>query len=133
MSRSPLPPLRVLHHGLVDSTNERALAAVAAGRAQHGDLHVARGQSAGRGRRGSTWVSSDDAGLYASLVLLPAPPAPPPPAVTMLAGLALLDAVHDLGLSRARLKWPNDVMIGERKLAGVLVESRGFQADERRQ
>jgi BirA family biotin operon repressor/biotin-[acetyl-CoA-carboxylase] ligase len=48
----------------------------------------------------------------------------------MLAGLALLDALRALGLARARLKWPNDVVVGEAKLAGCLVESRGFQPDE---
>lgn len=130
MARPHLPPLRVLHHAVVDSTNERALAAVAAGSAQHGDVHVARGQNAGRGRRGARWVSAEDQGLYASLVLLPEPAAPPAPAITMFAGLALLDALHALGLQRARLKWPNDVVAGEAKLAGCLVESRGFQPDE---
>ncbi len=130
MARSHLPHPRVLHHAVVDSTNERALAAIAAGTALHGDVHVARGQSAGRGRRGATWASAEGRGLFASLVLLPEPPAPPAPAITMLAGLALLDALHGLGLTRARLKWPNDVVIGEAKLAGCLVESRGFQADE---
>jgi BirA family biotin operon repressor/biotin-[acetyl-CoA-carboxylase] ligase len=130
MARPNLPPLRVLHHAVVDSTNERALAAIEAGTALHGDVHVARGQSAGRGRRGARWESAEGQGLYASLVLLPPPPAPPAPGVTMLAGLALLDALRALGLSRARLKWPNDVVVGEAKLAGCLVESRGFQPDE---
>lgn len=130
MARSQLPPLRVLQHAIVDSTNERALASIAAGQAQHGDVHVARGQSSGRGRRGARWESAEDQGLYASLVLLPDPPAPPAPGITMLAGLALLDALRALGLARARLKWPNDVVVGEAKLAGCLVESRGFQADE---
>jgi BirA family biotin operon repressor/biotin-[acetyl-CoA-carboxylase] ligase len=130
MARPHLPPLRVLHHAVVDSTNERALAAIEAGTALHGDVHVARGQSAGRGRRGARWESAEGQGLYASLVLLPEPPAPPAPGITMLAGLALLDALRALGLSRARLKWPNDVVVGEAKLGGCLVESRGFQADE---
>lgn len=130
MARPDLPPLRVLQHAVVDSTNERALASIAVGSAQHGDVHVARGQTAGRGRRGARWASAEGQGLFASLVLLPEPPAPPAPAITMLAGLALLDALRALGLPRARLKWPNDVVVGEAKLAGCLVESRGFQADE---
>ncbi|HVS19810.1 MAG TPA: biotin--[acetyl-CoA-carboxylase] ligase, partial [Planctomycetota bacterium] len=129
MARPHLPPARVLHHEIVDSTNERAFAALAAGTALHGDVHVARGQTAGRGRRGARWVSSAGEGLFASLVLLPAPPAPPAPAITMFAGLALLDALHELGLVRARLKWPNDVVVGDAKLGGCLVESRGFQPD----
>jgi len=130
MARPHLPPARVLNHEVVDSTNERALAAIASGLALHGDVHVARGQTHGRGRRGARWESAEGQGLYASLVLLPEPPAPPGPAITMFAGLALLDALRALGLARARLKWPNDVIVGEAKLAGCLVESRGFQADE---
>jgi BirA family transcriptional regulator, biotin operon repressor / biotin---[acetyl-CoA-carboxylase] ligase len=130
MPRPLLPPFRVLHHGVVDSTNERALATIAAGTALHGDVHVARGQGAGRGRRGARWESAEGQGLYASLVLMPEPPEPPAPGVTMLAGLGLLDALRALGLSRARLKWPNDVMVGEAKLGGCLVETRGFQPEE---
>jgi BirA family biotin operon repressor/biotin-[acetyl-CoA-carboxylase] ligase len=123
-----VPPtvFRTILHGVVDSTNERALAAVAAGRARDGDVHVATAQTAGRGRRGARWESAPGQGLYASLVLRPTPPSPPAPAVTMMAGLAVLDAVHGLGLAAARLKWPNDVLVGEAKLAGILVETRGL-------
>ena len=117
---------RVIRYELVDSTNERALAAVAAGDARDGDVHVAQGQTAGRGRRGARWQSAPGEGLYASFVLMPPPPAPPAPAVTAMAGLAVLDALGELGLERARLKWPNDVLVGEAKLAGILVETRGL-------
>lgn len=115
--------------GMPASANERAFAALEAGTGLHGDVHVARGQSAGRGRLGARWESAEGQGLFASLLLLPDPPAPPAPAVTMFAGLALLDALHELGLVRARLKWPNDVIVGDAKLAGCLVESRGFRPE----
>lgn len=118
--------LRLVRHGVVDSTNERAFAALAAGTARHGDLHVASGQTAGRGRRGRPWRSTPDEGLYASLVLLPPPPGPPPAVLTVAAGLAVLDAVEALGVHGARLKWPNDVLVGEAKLSGILVEARGL-------
>src|SRR5688572_12997594 len=117
--------MRVLRHGVVDSTNERALASVADGSARHGDVHVAEGQSAGRGRRGNAWASARGEGLYLSLVLLPAAP-PRPVALTMGAGLAVLEAVHALGARAASLKWPNDVLVGDAKLAGILVEARGL-------
>lgn len=122
--------LRPIRHEVVDSTNERALAAVAEGQARHGDLHVARAQTAGRGRRGSAWASASDEGLYLSLVLLPSTP-PRPTALTMGAGLAVLEAVQALGARTARLKWPNDVLASDgagraAKLAGILVEARGF-------
>ncbi len=121
---------RLFQHDLVDSTNERALAAVADGTARHGDVHVAEGQSAGRGRLGRSWASASGEGLYLSVVLLPAS-RPNPAALTMGAGLAVLASVRALGAREARLKWPNDVLAPcaqsrEAKLAGILVESRGL-------
>ena len=120
--------IRVLRHELVDSTSERAFAELAAGRARDGDLHVARGQSAGRGRRGRSWVSAPDEGLYASLVLLPPPPPLAAVALTLAGGLAMRDAALalfpvDPGLA---LDWPNDLVLHGAKLAGVLVETRGL-------
>jgi BirA family biotin operon repressor/biotin-[acetyl-CoA-carboxylase] ligase len=120
---------RLFQHGIVDSTNERALAAVASGAVQHGDVHVAEGQSAGRGRLGRSWSSPAGEGLYLSLVLLPARPANPA-ALTMAAGLGVLEGVRALGAAAAELKWPNDVLAPEAgaraKLAGILVETRGL-------
>jgi BirA family biotin operon repressor/biotin-[acetyl-CoA-carboxylase] ligase len=116
----------LIRHQLVDSTNERALAAISAGEALDGDVHIAQGQTAGRGRRGARWESAPGEGLYASFVLMPPPLALPAPAVTAMAGLAVLDALRELGFERARLKWPNDVFVSEAKLAGILVETRGL-------
>ena len=123
--------LRLLRHELVDSTSERAFAELAAGRAQHGDLHLALGQTAGRGRRGRSWHSAPGEGLYASLVLLPRQPISPV-ALTLAGGLAVLDCARALfrGSSAAdpalALDWPNDLVAGGAKLAGVLVETRGL-------
>jgi BirA family biotin operon repressor/biotin-[acetyl-CoA-carboxylase] ligase len=110
----------------VDSTNEQALLAVAAGTARHGDVHLADEQTAGRGRLGRTWASPAGAGLYASLVLMPAAPAPPPETLTAAAGLAIVGAVTELGVQGAQLRWPNDVLVAGAKLAGILVETRGL-------
>lgn len=117
---------RILRHGIVDSTNERAFAALAAGKAQHGDVHVAEGQSAGRGRRGRSWESPAGTSLSASLVLLPGADAPlRPAAITMAAGVAVFDTVQDRGLAPPpRLKWPNDMLLGDAKLCGILAELR---------
>jgi BirA family biotin operon repressor/biotin-[acetyl-CoA-carboxylase] ligase len=120
------PLSRVFRHDRVDSTNERAFAALAAGEAREGDVHVAREQTRGRGRLGRAWESPAGEGAYLSYVHLPEPPAPPAPALTQAAGLAVLDLVRGLGVARARLDWPNDVVAGDAKLAGVLIESRGF-------
>jgi BirA family biotin operon repressor/biotin-[acetyl-CoA-carboxylase] ligase len=114
---------RVFRHGIVDSSSERAFVELAADRARHFDVHVAHGQTAGRGRLGRRWHSEPGLGLYASVVLLPPRPWAGP-ALTMALGLAVQDAVSALGLPRARLDWPNDVVVGAAKLAGILVEAR---------
>jgi len=124
--------VRPIHHGLVDSTSERAFAALAAGEARHGDLHVATGQTAGRGRRGRRWESAEGEGLYASLVLCPPQPLPAP-GLTMAAGLAVLDALDALAPEKGlRLDWPNDVVADGAKLSGILVESRGLDREHPR-
>ncbi|MBI5362326.1 MAG: biotin--[acetyl-CoA-carboxylase] ligase [Planctomycetes bacterium] len=118
--------LRRFHYASTDSTSERAFAALAMGKARHGDVHVADAQTAGHGRFGRPWHSPADEGLYLSVILLP--PAPPwhPGAVTVAASLAVHDAATELGLRGAWIDWPNDVMVGDAKLAGVLVETRGL-------
>jgi BirA family biotin operon repressor/biotin-[acetyl-CoA-carboxylase] ligase len=116
---------RQFRHASIDSTNERAFAALAAGTARHGDVHVALEQTAGRGRRGRVWVSPSGEGVYLSLILMPEAPLSPV-ALTTAAGLAVLDAARALGLQGASLAWPNDVMVGPKKLAGILVETRGL-------
>lgn len=124
--------LAPIEHDVVDSTSERAFAALAEGTARHGDVHCARAQTAGRGRRGASWASARDEGVYASVVLLPSAPVHPA-ALTMAGGLAAFDAVRALGVAGARLKWPNDLVVDSNeagelgaKLAGVLVETRGL-------
>lgn len=73
-------------------------------------------QTAGRGRFQREWVS-DEGGLWFSAVV-PAEPAILP----LVAGLAVCDALRELGVKNLRLRWPNDVMVGQRKLAGVLID-----------
>jgi BirA family biotin operon repressor/biotin-[acetyl-CoA-carboxylase] ligase len=121
--------LRVVRHGLVDSTSERAFAAIAAGGARHGDVHVAVGQTAGRGRRGTTWHSAEGEGLYLSVVIRPDDATLPPEAPSMAGALAVKEALEELGVGDLELKWPNDLLAGGAKLSGVLVESRGFDPE----
>lgn len=120
--------MRLHRYDVCDSTNERAFAAIADGTARHGDAHVASSQTAGRGRRGRAWFSPLGTGLYASVVWSPRGPSasPEPAALTMAGGLAVLDAARALGIEGAWLKWPNDLIVGDAKLAGVLVEARGL-------
>ncbi|MEO5823803.1 MAG: biotin--[acetyl-CoA-carboxylase] ligase [Vicinamibacteraceae bacterium] len=112
------------------STNDDALAWAAAG-APEGAWIVAGAQTAGRGRRGRVWASPPGAGLYVSVVFRPRAAAPADdPAMTLLtvmAGVAAVEAIVDATGVRATLKWPNDVVVDTagappRKLAGILAE-----------
>ncbi|MGH2950132.1 MAG: biotin--[acetyl-CoA-carboxylase] ligase [Solirubrobacteraceae bacterium] len=96
------------------STNERARALAAAG-APHGTLVTAGVQTAGRGRQGRTWTAPAGRALLLSLVVRD-----PDPLLPLRAGLG----VADLAGPGAKVKWPNDVLVEGRKVAGVLVESR---------
>lgn len=113
------------------STNDDAKRA-ARGGAPHGATWVAERQTAGRGRQGRTWVAAPgDALLVSVLVRTPCPPAHVPQ-LALAAGLAVRDAVALAAPGvEVRVKWPNDVVVDGRKLAGVLVEgvSTGSRVD----
>jgi BirA family transcriptional regulator, biotin operon repressor / biotin---[acetyl-CoA-carboxylase] ligase len=103
-----------LHLQTTGSTNDRARELAASG-APHGALVTTDVQTAGRGRQGRTWVAPVGSSLLLSLVLREFDPL-----VSLRAGLA----VADLAGADASVKWPNDVLLGGRKVAGVLVEAR---------
>lgn len=110
-------------HGAIDSTSLEAKRLAAAG-APAGTLVVAVSQSAGRGRQGRVW-QSPPGNLYASLVLRPDGPAARATQLSFVTALALADTVAVLlppgaGIS---LKWPNDVLVGGRKISGILLEA----------
>ncbi|MDD5308455.1 MAG: biotin--[acetyl-CoA-carboxylase] ligase [Deltaproteobacteria bacterium] len=91
--------------------------------AASGAVVVARRQTAGRGRQGRTWFSPGSGDLYLSLgVQADAKPDGLMPVVPLAAGVAAVDALVEAGATAARLKWPNDVMLDGRKLAGILCE-----------
>jgi len=103
-----------VHFRAVDSTNERARLLAAAG-APHGTLVTAAEQLAGRGRQGRRWSSPAGRALLCSLLLRE-----PPRLLPLMAGLAVAETVGDGAL----VKWPNDVLVHGRKVAGILVEGR---------
>jgi BirA family transcriptional regulator, biotin operon repressor / biotin---[acetyl-CoA-carboxylase] ligase len=103
-----------VHHRLTDSTNERARALAAAG-APHGTLVTADEQSAGRGRQGRAWTAPPRSAVLMSLVLRKLGEALP-----LAAAVAVCEALP----VPAAIKWPNDVWIERRKVAGILVEGR---------
>ena len=92
-----------------------------------GTVVLAEEQTAGRGRDGRTW-RSPLGGVWLGVLLRPPPPLPAPGVLSLRVGLVLADVVEAiLGVrptSRAGLKWPNDVLVDDRKVAGILCESR---------
>jgi BirA family biotin operon repressor/biotin-[acetyl-CoA-carboxylase] ligase len=103
-----------LHHREIDSTNRRARELASTG-APHGTLVTAGAQTAGRGRQGRRWEAPAGSALLCSLVLREFDAL-----LSLRAGLAVADVAGEA----ARVKWPNDVQVEGRKVAGVLVEGR---------
>ena len=107
------------------STNDVAARLAEAGAAE-GTTVVAESQTAGRGRHGRVWASPAGAGLYVSTIIRPertGPMAGNTAALTLMAGVALADAVREATGLLAEIKWPNDLMVERRKLAGILAEA----------
>ncbi len=111
---------RIHLYGEVLSTNA-VLRELARAGAPEGTVVLAGGQSAGRGRGGKTWFSPPGVNLYASVLFRPAIPPMSAAVFSFIASLALADAVRRLGLPAA-IKWPNDILVNRKKVAGVLSE-----------
>jgi BirA family biotin operon repressor/biotin-[acetyl-CoA-carboxylase] ligase len=109
-----------LHLRRTTSTNERARA-LAEGGAPHGTLVTAEEQSAGRGRQGRTWTAPPGRALLCSVVIRD-----PPRLLPLATGAAVADTVDTVAPAAqpAAIKWPNDVLLDGRKVAGILVEGR---------
>jgi BirA family biotin operon repressor/biotin-[acetyl-CoA-carboxylase] ligase len=111
----------------VDSTNRYLLAEAALGQAE-GVVAVADEQTAGRGRLGRTWEAVRGSALLVSVLLRPDLPPDRRHLVTLAAAVAAADAVHAVAGFEARVKWPNDLVVADRKLAGILAEADGAGA-----
>ncbi len=103
-----------VHFRLTDSTNARARELAGRG-APHGTVVTAAEQSAGRGRQGRTWTAPAGRALLCSVVIRD-----PPRLLPLAAGVAVAETVGP----DAQIKWPNDVLVDGRKVAGILVEAR---------
>lgn len=106
------------------STNEQAMKACQKDDC-HGSLYVAEQQTAGRGRRGRTWVSPFGRNLYFSLVWRFDQGMGALEGLSLLVGLALVKALEKMHINGCQLKWPNDLLYEHKKLAGILVEVNG--------
>lgn len=111
---------KIVYLSEVGSTNEEAKKLAGEG-APEGIVVIAERQTRGKGRLSRTWVSPGG-GIWLSLILRPKIAPSEAPKIALLAGLVAAKAISQLGLN-ARLKWPNDVLINERKVCGVLTEA----------
>jgi len=106
---------------VVGSTNREAHRLGQQG-APEGTVVIAEGQREGRGRLGRSWASPSGGGLYLSFILRPGCPPSGVALLTLVAGIAVASTVRAMGFE-PQLKWPNDVLIADRKVAGVLTEA----------
>jgi BirA family transcriptional regulator, biotin operon repressor / biotin---[acetyl-CoA-carboxylase] ligase len=112
---------QVLHHfEVISSTNDHARELAEEG-ADHGEVVIAESQTGGRGRRGRPWVSPPGLNAYFSVILRPDLPPARAPELTLLASVAICDALRQANVPAA-IKWPNDLLAQERKIAGILTE-----------
>lgn len=118
----------VFIHESLDSTNAQALREISSGLPAP-FIILAEQQSAGRGRRGRKWVSPFAQNIYYSLVLRVDGGMRQLEGLSLVVGLAVLGALRDCGDFEAGLKWPNDILVGNKKIAGILLELVGDPAD----
>ncbi len=125
-SRSLLTELMLVDE--VDSTNS-ALKRVELESRQSGLCMIANQQTAGRGRHGRRWMSAPGCCLMMSLYWQFDQPIEQLSALPLAVAVAISRSLSDLGMNRHRLKWPNDILVDGRKLAGILVETDQMQAN----
>ena len=109
------------HYFRVGSTNAEGMQAAANGAAE-GSVFIAEEQTAGRGRAGHSWVSEPSTGIYVSLLLRPQIAPADALLLSLIAGIAAFDAVAGTTGVRPDIRWPNDLLIGDKKFCGILTE-----------
>lgn len=115
------PPFIIHHYDSLGSTNDQLKAMIAA---PEFTCVVADEQTAGRGRRERTWYSAPGDGIYLSILFLPRSNSfSKLPLTALLAAIAVAETLIERGVAGVDIKWPNDVMVNERKICGVLAEA----------
>ena len=112
----------ILIHDSLDSTNNTALLEAQKG-IREGTVILADSQTKGKGRRDRQWYSESHVGIYLSTILKPSIPTEQMAQITLVAGVALVRAINDFSQAQAFLKWPNDIFLNHKKVAGILTES----------
>jgi BirA family biotin operon repressor/biotin-[acetyl-CoA-carboxylase] ligase len=125
--RQALPQFRIDYYDSLPSTQPVAAKLADAG-APSGTAVVADQQTAGIGRHGHSWHSEPESGLYVSVILYPPIEPATRPVLTLALGLAAAEAIARVAGLQCDLRWPNDIMIQDRKAAGILVQLAGNAA-----
>jgi len=117
---------RIHHFFKIDSTNSLAMTLGELGE-PHGTVVIAEEQTAGRGRAGHSWHSEKTNGIYMTVLLRPPVSPQQAPLITLVAGLAVRDAVIEQTGLTPDLRWPNDLLFGRKKFCGILTEMNAEQ------
>jgi len=111
----------IIYYNIIESTNTEARV-LAEGGAVHGTVVIAESQSKGRGRLGRIWYSPPSGNIYISLILRPEIPPFLAPQFTLAAGVGVAETVEEMAGIKPEIKWPNDLLIDNRKFCGILTE-----------
>ncbi len=111
----------IIYHDTVTSTMDAAFKVGMEG-ASEGTVICAESQTKGRGRMGRSWISPKGKGIYFSILLRPKLPPSEVAKLTLMAAVAVAEAVKNVAGVEAQIKWPNDLLVGRKKLAGILTE-----------
>lgn len=112
---------KIYYFDLISSTNDLAYSFAQNGH-KEGEVFVAKGQTQGKGRLGRKWISIYDKGLYFSIILRPDILPSDSPKITLLIALALVKALSKIASDNFSIRWPNDILINNKKIAGILTE-----------
>jgi BirA family biotin operon repressor/biotin-[acetyl-CoA-carboxylase] ligase len=113
---------KVIHYFDETGSTNTVLSRLAGQGASEGTAVIADKQTSGKGRLGRKWISPAGMNLYISVLFRPSIPASESPLLTFLASIALVETIKKTGIRNTAIKWPNDVQIDGKKVAGVLTE-----------
>lgn len=112
---------KIYHYNQIDSTNKEAKK-IAANGEKEGSIVISEEQLAGRGRLGRTWVSPFKTGIWMSVILRPQIAPTDAAKITLIGGLAVCKGIEKITALSPKIKWPNDIVINQKKICGILTE-----------
>ncbi|MGB3111661.1 MAG: biotin--[acetyl-CoA-carboxylase] ligase [Candidatus Omnitrophota bacterium] len=111
----------IFHYESIDSTNDEAYKLAEKGEPE-GTVVIAESQACGKGRMGRKWVSPKGGGIYMSVILRPDVETDEIPTITLITAISAVEAIEKICSVKAKIKWPNDIIVNGKKLGGILTE-----------